>query len=224
MKADAAAPEVILVTEHDLQLFGGAEGLWKAYLTLKQTPAGQATGSAMPDVQLKYTSVGSGAGALALAAPWRRCRRHESGGSAPPSRADDVAGGVAGTAGCGAGPFVGPLRLPPLEVMQALAVKLGPPRSAGGQPRPRRGLAAAHSACLAGRDGGCIAGDGRCQPQGLFGNPLADPGIVGVSQGAALARGRHRASAAGAAGWLVPVAAFVGGALAIGLTCAGATR
>ncbi|MBH1460769.1 ABC transporter substrate-binding protein [Stenotrophomonas sp. GD03993] len=64
----AAAPEVILVTEHDLQLFGGAEGLWKAYPTLRQTPAGQANRVwVMPDVQLKYTSVGSGAGALALA-------------------------------------------------------------------------------------------------------------------------------------------------------------
>ncbi|WP_294991321.1 ABC transporter substrate-binding protein [uncultured Stenotrophomonas sp.] len=64
----AAAPDVILVTEHDLQLFGGAEGLWKAYPTLKQTPAGLANRVwVMPDVQLKYTSVGSGAGALALA-------------------------------------------------------------------------------------------------------------------------------------------------------------
>lgn len=64
----AAAPEVILVTEHDLQLFGGADGLWKSYPTLKQTPAGQANRVwVMPDVQLKYTSVGSGAGAVALA-------------------------------------------------------------------------------------------------------------------------------------------------------------
>ena len=64
----AAAPEVILVTEHDLRLFGGAEGLWKAYPTLRQTPAGQANRVwVMPDVQLKYTSVGSGVGALALA-------------------------------------------------------------------------------------------------------------------------------------------------------------
>ncbi|MFG6085188.1 hemin ABC transporter substrate-binding protein [Stenotrophomonas indicatrix] len=64
----AAAPEVILVTEHDLQLFGGAEGLWKAYPTLKQTPAGQANRVwVMPDAQLKYASIGSGAGALALA-------------------------------------------------------------------------------------------------------------------------------------------------------------
>jgi iron complex transport system substrate-binding protein len=64
----AAAPQVILVTEHDLQLFGGADGLWKAYPTLKQTPAGQANRVwVMPDVQLKYASVGSGVGALALA-------------------------------------------------------------------------------------------------------------------------------------------------------------
>jgi len=64
----AAAPEVILVTEHDLDLFGGAEGVWKAYPTLKQTPAGAANRVwVMPDAQLKYASIGSGAGALALA-------------------------------------------------------------------------------------------------------------------------------------------------------------
>ena len=64
----AAAPDVILVTENDLQLFGGEAGLWKAYPTLKQTPAGAANRVwVMPDVQLKATSVGSGSGALALA-------------------------------------------------------------------------------------------------------------------------------------------------------------
>lgn len=64
----AAAPEVILVTENDLQLFGGEAGLWKAYPTLKQTPAGAANRVwVMPDVQLKAASVGSGSGALALA-------------------------------------------------------------------------------------------------------------------------------------------------------------
>lgn len=64
----AMAPEVILVTEHDLELFGGAEKIWQAYPTLRQTPAGQASRVwVMPDVQLKYSSVGSGAGALALA-------------------------------------------------------------------------------------------------------------------------------------------------------------
>jgi iron complex transport system substrate-binding protein len=64
----AAAPEVILVTENDLQLFGGEAGLWKAYPTLKQTPAGAANRVwVMPDVQLKAASVGSGSGAVALA-------------------------------------------------------------------------------------------------------------------------------------------------------------
>jgi len=64
----AAAPDVILVTENDLQLFGGEAGLWKAYPTLKQTPAGAANRVwVMPDVQLKSASVGSGSGALALA-------------------------------------------------------------------------------------------------------------------------------------------------------------
>ncbi len=64
----AAAPDVILVTENDLQLFGGEAGLWKAYPTLKQTPAGAANRVwVMPDVQLKSTSVESGSGALALA-------------------------------------------------------------------------------------------------------------------------------------------------------------
>lgn len=64
----AAAPDVILLTENDLQLFGGEAGVWKAYPTLKQTPAGAANRVwVMPDVQLKAASVGSGSGALALA-------------------------------------------------------------------------------------------------------------------------------------------------------------
>ncbi len=64
----AAAPDVILVTEQDLQLFGGEAGLWQRYPTLRQTPAGIANRVwVMPDVQLKSTSVASGAGAVALA-------------------------------------------------------------------------------------------------------------------------------------------------------------
>ena len=64
----AAAPEVILVSEHDLELFGGAASLWSHYPPLRQTPAGAAGRVwVMPDVQLKYTSVASGAGAIALA-------------------------------------------------------------------------------------------------------------------------------------------------------------
>lgn len=64
----AAAPEAILVSENDLRLFGGADALWRHYPTLRQTPAGAAERVwVMPDVQLKSTSVGSGAGAIALA-------------------------------------------------------------------------------------------------------------------------------------------------------------
>ncbi|MGK7868744.1 FecCD family ABC transporter permease [Falsiroseomonas sp. E2-1-a20] len=55
--------------------------------------------------------------------------------------------------------------------------------------------------------------------QGLFRNPLADPGLIGVSAGAALAAvaaivfgGTVFGAAAGALGlWLLPVAAFCGG-------------
>ena len=64
----AAAPDVILLTENDLVLFGGHDGLWKAYPALRQTPAGAADRVwLMPDVQLKSASVASGTGAVALA-------------------------------------------------------------------------------------------------------------------------------------------------------------
>lgn len=76
---------------------------------------------------------------------------------------------------------VGPLRLPPLEVMQALAVKLGllDPQAVSSRDLavvwqlriPRALLGAMVGASLA------MAG---ASLQGLFGNPLADPGIVGV--------------------------------------------
>lgn len=115
---------------------------------------------------------------------------------------------------------VGPLRLPPLVVLQALGAKLGLVDTAQVSTRdlavvwqlriPRVLLGAMVGAALA------MAG---ASLQGLFGNPLADPGIVGVSQGAAL--GAVAAIVLGTAtlgGWVVPVAAFAGGALAIGLT------
>ncbi|GIW06137.1 MAG: ABC transporter permease [Dehalococcoidia bacterium] len=55
--------------------------------------------------------------------------------------------------------------------------------------------------------------------QAVFRNPLADPGVVGVSGGAALgavlAIATHLASAA-APGWALPVAAFCGAILAVG--------
>jgi len=64
----ASEPDVILITQQDLDLFGGEDGLWRAYPTLRQTPAGQAGRVwVMPDLQLKATSIASGAGAIALA-------------------------------------------------------------------------------------------------------------------------------------------------------------
>jgi iron complex transport system permease protein len=60
--------------------------------------------------------------------------------------------------------------------------------------------------------------------QGIFRNPLADPGLIGVSSGAMigavaaiLALSRLDLTSLGAAGraWLVPAAAFVGGACAV---------
>jgi len=64
----AAEPDVIMLTDNDLQLFGGETGLWKSYPSLRQTPAGEANRVwVMPDVQLKSASVASGTGAVALA-------------------------------------------------------------------------------------------------------------------------------------------------------------
>ena len=64
----AVEPEVILVSEDDLRVFGGEAGLWKAYPSLQQTPAGFANRVwVMPDTQLKVSSIGGGAGAVALA-------------------------------------------------------------------------------------------------------------------------------------------------------------
>lgn len=64
----AVEPEVILVSEDDLRVFGGEAGLWKAYPTLQQTPAGLANRVwVMPDTQLKVSSIGGGTGAVALA-------------------------------------------------------------------------------------------------------------------------------------------------------------
>jgi len=54
--------------------------------------------------------------------------------------------------------------------------------------------------------------------QGLFGNPLADPGVVGVTHGASL--GAVAAIVLGIANWslwAIPLAAFIGGGLTTAL-------
>ncbi|NYF35142.1 iron ABC transporter permease [Stenotrophomonas sp. JAI102] len=115
---------------------------------------------------------------------------------------------------------VGPLRLPPMEVLQAIGVKLGLADPASVSTRdlavvwqlriPRALLGAMVGAALA------MAG---ASLQGLFGNPLADPGIVGVTQGAALGAVSAIVLGAGALGaWTLPLAAFAGAGGAITLT------
>ncbi len=63
-----AAPDIVLLTRSDLELFGGEAGLWRSYPTLEQTPAGEKNQVwVMPDEQLKIVGVHSGTGAIALA-------------------------------------------------------------------------------------------------------------------------------------------------------------
>ncbi|MCD9028292.1 iron ABC transporter permease [Luteimonas sp. BDR2-5] len=110
---------------------------------------------------------------------------------------------------------IGPLRIPPGDVVHVIAHKLGLVDAGALSQRdisvvwnlrvPRALLAVLVGASLA------MAGAGL---QGLFGNPLADPGIVGVTHGAALGAVAAIVLGATALGaWTIPVAAFAGGAL-----------
>lgn len=108
---------------------------------------------------------------------------------------------------------IGPLKVAPGDVLRIVFAHLGLADAEGLNPRdmavvwnlriPRALMGALVGAALA------LAGTGL---QGLFGNPLADPGVVGVSQGAAL--GAVAAIVLGTTvlgDWTIPVAAFVGG-------------
>ncbi len=110
---------------------------------------------------------------------------------------------------------IGPLKVAPGEVLRIVLARFGLADSEGLSTRdiavvwnlriPRALMGALVGAALA------LAGAGL---QGLFGNPLADPGVVGVSQGAALGAVGAIVLGANALGeWTVPVAAFVGGML-----------
>jgi len=110
---------------------------------------------------------------------------------------------------------IGPLKLPAGDVVHAIAAQLGFVDAGHLSQRdlsvvwnlrvPRALLGALVGASLA------MAGAGL---QGLFGNPLADPGIVGVTNGAALgAVAAIVLGFTGFGGWTIPVAAFAGGAL-----------
>lgn len=108
---------------------------------------------------------------------------------------------------------IGPLKVAPGEVLRIVFARFGLADAEGLNPRdmavvwnlriPRALMGALVGAALA------LAGAGL---QGLFGNPLADPGVVGVSQGAALGAVAAIVLGATALGeWTVPAAAFVGG-------------
>ncbi|THV17928.1 iron ABC transporter permease [Nocardioides caeni] len=108
----------------------------------------------------------------------------------------------------------GQLRIPPLEVLGSvlhrLGLDLGPlPTHPRGESTlwevrfPRVAMAAVAGAALA--TAGAVM-------QGTFGNPLAEPAVVGVSSGAAVAAGTVIVFDIGLFGsWTIAVAAFVGG-------------
>ncbi|HJQ56627.1 MAG TPA: iron ABC transporter permease [Vineibacter sp.] len=114
---------------------------------------------------------------------------------------------------------IGPMRIGPLDILAAFGRRLG---VAGDE------IVAQHEAVLfairlprvllALAVGAALAAAGAAM-QGLFRNPLADPGLIGVSSGAALAavativlgdKVMHLLSPA-ARPWALPVAAFAGG-------------
>ncbi|MDO9436929.1 iron ABC transporter permease [Hydrogenophaga sp.] len=108
---------------------------------------------------------------------------------------------------------IGPLKVSPADVLRIVFARFGLADAEGLSARdiavvwnlriPRALMGALVGASLA------LAGAGL---QGLFGNPLADPGVVGVSQGAALGAVAAIVLGATALGdWTVPVAAFIGG-------------
>ncbi|HIW92889.1 MAG TPA: ABC transporter substrate-binding protein [Candidatus Corynebacterium avicola] len=64
----ASDPDVIVIAKSDLERWGGEDGMWEAFSTLKDTPAGQDNNIiVMPDAQLRYSSPELGTGAKALA-------------------------------------------------------------------------------------------------------------------------------------------------------------
>ncbi|WP_218000221.1 FecCD family ABC transporter permease [Millisia brevis] len=111
---------------------------------------------------------------------------------------------------------IGALDVPPLDVVRSIGGKLGLVDYSSVSPRdvsvvwdlrlPRVLLACLVGASLA------VAG---AALQGLFGNPLADPGVIGVSNGAAVgAVGAIVTGTTVLGTWTIPVAAFLGGLIA----------
>jgi iron complex transport system permease protein len=128
----------------------------------------------------------------------------------------------------------GSIALPPLHILQSLLSAIGLPMTAAPDPftvativdlrLPRVVLALMIGASLA-QSGAAM--------QGLFRNPLADPGLVGVASGAALAAAAAIVALPALAPWAqaiaTPASAFVGGLLAAAIAARiaridGATR
>ena len=114
---------------------------------------------------------------------------------------------------------LGPVAIAPAEIFAALAHRLGLIDPT--EPLPAEQILIAirlPRAILALAVGGALGAAGAAM-QGLFRNPLADPGLIGVSSGAALAAvmaivlagGAMERLAPGLRPWLLPVAAFAGG-------------
>lgn len=142
----------------------------------------------------------------------------EAGGGKRPARLRGtlLIGGLAAAlvAAVIAGASLGQVTIPPAEVLGSLAHRLGldiGPMPSGPQADnalwvvrfPRVALAAVTGAAL-----GC----GGAMMQGVFGNPLAEPGVIGVSSGAATGAAAVIVFGLTAfGGWTVVLAAFAGG-------------
>lgn len=122
-----------------------------------------------------------------------------------------------------AGILLGPARITAAGLMATLADALGvaPLPAEHARDATVLGVVRAPRVLMAALIGAGLGAAGAAM-QGLFRNPLADPGLIGVSAGAALAAvaaivlgGSVFDAAAGLLGlWLLPLAAFVGGLVA----------
>src|SRR5690606_38767812 len=115
------------------------------------------------------------------------------------------------------GAMMGAYGIPPLEVVAVVARKLGLSSSIPADPMAddvfwNIRLARVALAVLVGASLGCAG----ATMQGSFANPLAEPGIVGVSSGAVLGAVAQIVLGFAPLGtWTLPAAAFVGGLVTV---------
>lgn len=135
--------------------------------------------------------------------------------------------GVALVALCVLAAGRGQLDVPPAEVIGSVLHRLG--LDVGPLPTHAHGEAALWTirfprVVMAVLVGAALAVSGALM-QGVFGNPLADPGVVGVSSGAAVGAAAAIAAGLAAAGpWSTALAAFVGGLAATAVVYATARQ